>query len=196
MTIEDTLYPITILPGGASLPSRARAEQAQPLGILFHGMSRFFNHDGRQVHASDFLTEIGLSAHAYIEPSGNQIHSVPTKRIAYHAGRSKFKEHTNLNTRWLGVELLVEGVHTIASLKEAMMSGDAYSEDQYKSAAALCVSWMGQHPTIREDHICGHDQVSGKDVRPDPKFDPGPAWNWAIFWEEYYAIKQKGELLT
>lgn len=190
MDITKIPYPVTFAANRAQLPSRARPAGTEPVGIIIHSMAQFLNHKGKKVHAPDFLTEIGLSAHGYVEPDGSQIHSVPTDRIAYHAGRSRLGDYENLNTQWLGTEVLVQGTHNIATLREAVMNGNPFTDEQYRSTAMQCHYWMHQHPTIRKEYIVGHNEVSGPDVRPDPKFDPGAAWSWETFWRWFDLTEQ------
>lgn len=75
----------------------------KPDRLIVHCMSEYLMYEGRKMHASEFLKEIGLSAHYLICPNGDVIKCRKTNQGAYHA-----KDH-NINT--VGIEILVEGVH-------------------------------------------------------------------------------------
>jgi N-acetyl-anhydromuramyl-L-alanine amidase AmpD len=106
--------------------SRIRQPHQYPVvGIIVHSMGQYIG----DVHASDFLSEIGLSAHYLVEPNGDVIQCVDPERVAYHAGVSRWKEHSGLNSNFLGIELLIEGEHDWSSFVR-LMRGNV---DPYKT---------------------------------------------------------------
>ena len=187
------MYAQTFLPNSQNLPSRARGSDQPVLGIVIHSMAEWLTHNNEKLWAPDFLTRVGLSAHAFIDMDGTQIFGVPLDRIAYHAGLSKIGNHSNLNNQWLGIEVLVKGHHNWASFRQAIMEGDPFTEEQYRSTATVCRDWMGECPFIQKELIVGHNEVSGPEVRPDPKIDPGRAWDWDQFWRWFDLLEDPVE---
>lgn len=151
--------------------SRPRYQEAD--GIIIHSMGQYV---GEQ-HAPDFLESIGLSAHFYIEPDGLILFGVDHSKIAYHAGKSKFKEQTDLNSTFIGLEILIEGKHSWNSFKEAIKTSDSFTNKHYQSVADVCRDLINIYPKITLDRIVEHSEVSGSDVRQDPKIDPGKGFS-------------------
>lgn len=151
--------------------SKPRHEPAD--GIIIHSMAEYINGQ----YATEFLDNIGLSAHFFVTPSGAALFEVDHDRIAYHAGKSKLGEQENLNSTFIGIEILVEGEHSYKSFTEAIKDSDTFTDIQYKKCAHLCRDLMDIYPDITLDRIVRHSDVSGKDVRIDPKVDPGEGFS-------------------
>ncbi len=147
-----------------------------PKGIIIHAMGEFVNHQ----YAPDFLKSVGLSVHAFIAVDGKVLLASEPNRIAFHAGKSALDTMDDLNDFFLGVELLVEGHHNMATFKKAIGQSNTYKEAQYEAVAALCAEWVREF-SIDRQYIVGHSDVSGPAVRRDPKVDPGPAFDWSRF---------------
>lgn len=147
--------------------SRTRTKPVD--GIIIHSMAEEI--DGQ--FAYDFLDEIGLSAHYLVLPSGDIIHGPDPDRVAYHAGKSKWGEQTNLNETFVGIEVLVKGNHTYGSFLEAIKDPNTFKEKQYKACAGICNGLMNNYQRITKERILRHSTVSGPEVREDPKKDPG-----------------------
>ena len=158
-------------------PWKGRTMAAPADGIIVHAMSEYINGS----FAPDFLKSIGLSVHAFIGIDGTIYEAAATDRVAYHAGKSAFEGRKFLNNTFLGFELLVEGENDLAGFYDKIDNGNPFTEAQYEASAELCKEWMGKHKGITLDRIVGHSEVSGKDVRPDPKRDPGKSFNWEKF---------------
>lgn len=189
MMKTNRIYPIEDLPNKSKMPSRSRKNNHQPLGIVIHSMAQYLIHNGEKMFAPDFLHAIGLSAHAYIDVDGTQVKGVITNRVAYHAGKSYWDGYRGLNNRWLGIEVLVEGTHDWSSFsKEIMHNKNIFTNDQYKSTSILCKDWMKKYPSIKKEYILGHSEVSGRNVRSDPKIDPGDSWDWDSFWKWFNLV--------
>ena len=157
-------------------PWKGKQMNQQPNGIIVHSMGEYIN----GLFAPDFLLSIGLSVHAFIGVDGKVYLAAGTDRVAYHAGKSTFKDHVGLNSTFLGFELLVEGEQTMDTFTEAIQNGNPYKDEQYEASAELCNQWMNEF-NIPIENIVGHSDVSGSDVRPDPKIDPGNAFDWERF---------------
>lgn len=151
--------------------SKSRSAPAD--GIIIHSMAEYVG----EKYCTDFLESIGLSAHFFVSPLGHIIHGVDHSRIAYHAGKSKLGEQENLNSTFIGIEVLVEGKHSWGSFVEAIKNPETFNDSQYKSTAKICRDLMIIYPDITTDRIVRHSDVSGKDVRPDPKIDPGKGFS-------------------
>lgn len=158
----------------------------KPIGVIVHAMAERI----AGLSGPEFLKSIGLSVHACIEPDGTVLLCSPITQVAYHAGKSQWQGIVGLNSSFLGVELLLKGEHDYDSFVKAINSGNPYTPEQYVALAELCRSWYLQLEWNREI-ILGHSQVSGADVRPDPKQDPGKAFKWDKFWSEYNKLADK-----
>lgn len=142
-------------------------------GIVIHSMGEYVG----EKYAPEFLESVGLSAHYLVTPKGDIIYGVPHKRIAYHAGLSKYKQWSDLNKNFLGIEMMIEGRHDWGSFREAIKKEDSFTKEMYESTAKLCSNLMDIYPEITKDNIVEHSKVSGPDVRPDPKIDPGSGFD-------------------
>lgn len=163
-------------PNIGSLPSPHKANwptTESPDGIIIHSMGEYI--DGEP--AWEFLERIGLSAHYLISPDGSIDCTVSPEREAYHAGKSEFEGQRNLNSTFLGIELLVEGDHTYSSFLKAIKNPETFTDKQYKSCIWLCKDLMKRFD-IPCDRVVRHSDVSGPDVRDDPKKDPGEGFDF------------------
>ncbi len=168
--------------------------------IVVHAMAERVIVDGREIPAEDWLTvdfpdiDEVWSADATIDPGGRVrlLNPEPATHYSWHAGRSawaSFPRHRNgLNHVSVGVELLVEGAHTITQLIRLIRNPGAFRPVQYRSAGWLCADWEA---TLGggELAILGHQQIATADVRPDPKHDPGNAFEWSRLFERMAEYK-------
>ena len=150
-----------------------------PDGILIHSMGQHIKGYG---HASDFLKKIEISAHYLIKPDGGVIKCVDPEDKAWHAGESQFKDQIYLNSTFIGIEILVEGEYTYSTFLEKIKEENAFYFKQIDSCATLCALLCDQY-NISLERILRHSDVSGPDIRDDPKFDPGEGFNWNTFKE-------------
>lgn len=153
------------------MQSRTRNKPAD--GIVIHSMGQYV---GDQ-YAPDFLDNIGLSAHYFVDPDGFIVYGVPHERVAFHAGVSEFKGQTNLNSTFIGIEILIEGKHNWGSFKEAIQKPESFTGMQYARTAEICNNLMKIYSDITKERIVEHSQVSGADVRKNPKIDPGEGFD-------------------
>jgi N-acetylmuramoyl-L-alanine amidase len=159
-------------------PWKGRLMKQKPEGIIIHSMGEYIN----KIFASDFILSIGLSVHAFIGVDGKVYMAAGSDRVAYHAGKSVFKGKYNLNSSFLGFELLVPGEHNMKTFTDAIQNGNPYSDAQYEASAELCSQWMNEFE-IPVEKVLGHVDVSGANlnVRLDPKIDPGRGFDWDRF---------------
>lgn len=141
--------------------------------IIIHSMAEYIN----GVYATEFLENMGLSAHFFVTPESAALFEVDHDRVAYHAGKSKLGDRENLNETSIGIEVLVEGEHSYKTFVDAIKNPDTFLDNQYEKTAKICRDLMNIYPDITLDRIVRHSDVSGKDVRIDPKVDPGEGWS-------------------
>lgn len=157
----------------------SRARLGGPDGIIIHAMSEVI----AGVPAAKFLEKIGLSAHYLIAQDGSITECVHPGRVAYHAGISAWQGRTNLNMSTIGIELLVAGDNDYDGFLAAIDRPDTFTSEQYRACAKLCLALIANFPAISCERILRHSTVSGPDVRPDPKPDPGDGWDMIRLFE-------------
>lgn len=142
-------------------------------GIIIHAAASQI--DGKPAHR--FIAENNLSYHALIHPDGTIYNTVSYEKRAWHAGTSRLGEQTDLNGTFIGVCFLVEAEPGWGAFLEAIARPESYTDDHYESGIFLVNSLMTMFEGVQPDRIVGHSDVSGADVRPDPKPDPGPGFD-------------------
>ena len=128
--------------------------------IVFHytGMKK-------ESDAIDRLTNIQseVSSHYLIKNNGNIVTLVPDLYIAWHAGKSSWKNYKFLNTSSIGIEITNPG-HEFG-YKE-------FSKKQISSLLKLSKFLIKKY-NISSNHILGHSDIS-----PERKKDPGEMFPW------------------
>lgn len=118
--------------------------------------------------AHPFFEEIrGLevSSHLLIRRDGELVQYVPFHLRAWHAGVSCFEGRERCNDFSIGIEL--EGADEVA-----------YEDVQYARLAQVTRALMHTYPGITRERIVGHC-----DIAPGRKTDPGPAFEWARYFD-------------
>jgi AmpD protein len=100
-----------------------------------------------------------VSAHFYIQRSGEVWQFVSCDDRAWHAGVSRYRGRDNCNDDSIGIEL--EG-----------LEGDLFDAAQYEALQALCPLLVQRYPIA---HIAGHEHIA-----PGRKADPGSGLNWRL----------------
>ena len=100
-----------------------------------------------------------VSAHFYIQRSGELWQFVSCDDRAWHAGESQYKGRANCNNYSIGIEL--EG-----------LEGGPFESAQYEALAALCPALSQRYPIAR---VAGHEHVAA-----GRKADPGPGMDWLL----------------
>ena len=91
-----------------------------------------------------------VSCHYFINRKGNVIQMVKDLNIAWHAGKSKWKNFSNLNSNSLGIELVNKG-HDYGYQN--------FSNLQIKSLIKLCKILKKKY-TIKKEDFLGHSDIA------------------------------------
>jgi|TARA_B110000037_G_scaffold207724_1_gene254987 N-acetylmuramoyl-L-alanine amidase len=131
--------------------------------IIFHytGMKK-------ESEAINKLTNIQseVSCHYLIKNTGEIVKIVPDLYIAWHAGKSSWKNHKSLNQNSVGIEITNPG-HEFGYKK--------FSKKQVSSILRLTRFLMKKYK-ISSESILGHS-----DIAPQRKKDPGEKFPWEYF---------------
>ena len=104
-----------------------------------------------------------VSCHYLINRKGLIIQMVKDKNIAWHAGKSKWKNFINLNKLSLGIELVNKG---------HQFGYQNYTKKQINSLISLCKKLKKKY-RIKDENFLGHS-----DIAPLRKVDPGEKFPW------------------
>ena len=104
-----------------------------------------------------------VSCHYLIDRKGKILRMVNESFIAWHAGKSKWKNFKNLNKSSIGIELVNKG-HNFGYQQ--------FPNLQIKSLINLCKKLKKKYK-IRKNNILGHS-----DIAPLRKVDPGKKFPW------------------
>ncbi len=104
-----------------------------------------------------------VSCHYLINRKGSVIQMVKDNYVAWHAGKSKWKNFLNLNQNSIGIELVNKG-HKFGYQK--------FSDAQISSLIKLCKKLQKRY-SIRKENFLGHS-----DIAPLRKLDPGEKFPW------------------
>ena len=131
-----------------------------------------------------------VSCHYLINRKGKIIQMVKDKNIAWHAGKSRWKNFVNLNKNSLGIELVNKG---------HQFGYQNFTNQQIKSLISLC-KILKKKFAIKKENFLGHS-----DIAPLRKIDPGEKFPWKKLskhnfgkWykekKNYIKIKKKKEI--
>ena len=107
--------------------------------------------------------EAKVSCHYLINRKGLIIQMVKDNKIAWHAGKSKWKTFENLNKNSIGIELVNNG-HEFGYQK--------FSNAQIASLIKLCKNLKKKY-NVKKENFLGHS-----DIAPLRKSDPGEKFPW------------------
>ena len=121
------------------------------------------------------LTSINsnVSSNYFIDKLGNIIEMVPDEFASWHAGKSNWKHHKNINKLSVGIEVQNPG-HEFGYIK--------YSKNQISSLIEL-LRYLKKKYNIKNSFILGHSDIS-----PDRKKDPGEKFPWIYLYKNKLAI--------
>tara|TARA_Y100000591_G_C21726647_1_gene641709 strand:+ start:271 stop:996 length:726 start_codon:yes stop_codon:yes gene_type:complete len=104
-----------------------------------------------------------VSCHYLIDREGRIIKMVDENKIAWHAGKSKWKNFSNLNKNSIGIELVNKG-HEFGY--------ERFTKVQIKKLVIIC-KYLKKKYKIKNSNIIGHS-----DIAPLRKKDPGENFPW------------------
>ena len=104
-----------------------------------------------------------VSCHYLIDRKGLITQMVMDNKVAWHAGKSKWKNFINLNKNSIGIELVNKG-HEFGYQN--------FSNDQISSLISLCKKLQNKY-MIKKENFLGHS-----DIAPLRKEDPGEKFPW------------------
>ena len=109
-----------------------------------------------------------VSCHYYITASGNIIRMVPDLYVAWHAGKSHWRNHKSLNYNSIGIEISNPG-HEYGYRK--------FNGRQVKSLIKISKFLIKKYK-INKKNILGHS-----DIAPLRKIDPGEKFPWKLLYK-------------
>ena len=104
-----------------------------------------------------------VSCHYLIDRKGLILKMVDENKIAWHAGKSKWKNFDNLNKNSIGIELVNKG-HDFGY--------EEFTNEQINKLIRLCLNLKRKYK-IKNSNIIGHS-----DIAPLRKQDPGEKFPW------------------
>ena len=114
-----------------------------------------------------------VSCHYYITASGNLIQMVPDLYIAWHAGKSHWRNHESLNYNSIGIEISNPGhEHGYKN----------FNHNQVKSLIKISKFIIKKYK-IHKKNILGHS-----DIAPLRKIDPGEKFPWKLLYKNKIGI--------
>ncbi len=126
-----------------------------------------------------------VSCHYFIDRKGKIIRMLDDNKIAWHAGKSKWKKFSNLNKNSIGIELVNKG-HDFGY--------EQFTQKQVNQLIKLCL-YLKKKYKIKNSNIVGHS-----DIAPLRKRDPGEKFPWQKLqkkkigiWYKNFKIKYKDE---
>ena len=106
-----------------------------------------------------------VSTHYLINKKGSVIRMVDEEKTAWHAGKSKWKNLINLNSKSIGIELVNNG---------HQFGYENFSKKQISNLIFLCKVLIKKYK-IKKQNIFGHS-----DIAPLRKKDPGEKFPWLL----------------
>ena len=114
-----------------------------------------------------------VSCHYLIDQKGIVIKMVEENKVAWHAGKSKWKNFNNLNKNSIGIELVNKG-HEFGYEK--------FSDVQIRKLINLCL-YLKRKYKIKNSNVLGHS-----DIAPLRKKDPGEKFPWKKLYKKQLGI--------
>lgn len=130
------------------------------------------------IHSTDLPTVTSLevltrsarevSCHYLISPEGNIYRMVPEDRRAWHAGKSSWRGHKDVNSMSIGIELVWPGDREASEDEIPGPFPEAQLNALYELAEDITSRWG----------ILPEDVLAHSDVAPGRKRDPGQRFPW------------------
>ncbi|MET1045335.1 MAG: N-acetylmuramoyl-L-alanine amidase [Hyphomicrobium sp.] len=159
----DTLLANAVCPASNHEPRRCGAK---PSLLILHytGMSS-------AEKAVDWLArpESGVSCHYVVDEDGAITQLVPEELRAWHAGVSRWRGETDINSRSIGIEI--------------QNPGHQHGYPDFPAAQMRAVIALSKD-IVRRRHIAPENILAHSDVAPGRKIDPGEKFNWLLLARE------------
>ena len=124
-----------------------------------------------------------VSCHYLIDRRGEIIQMVEDNRVAWHAGKSKWKNVVNLNKYSIGIELVNKG---------HQFGYENFSKIQIINLIKVCIKLKKKYK-IKKINVLGHS-----DIAPLRKLDPGEKFPWQKLSKKglgiWYSLSRKKNL--
>ena len=104
-----------------------------------------------------------VSSHYFIKNNGKILKLVEDYHVAWHAGKSHWKNYKNLNKNSIGIELVNKG-HEFGYTN--------FKKKQLSSLIKICKMLIKKYK-IKRENVVGHS-----DIAPLRKIDPGEKFPW------------------
>ena len=104
-----------------------------------------------------------VSCHYLINRKGKIFQLVKNNKVAWHAGKSRWKNFNNLNDHSIGIELVNKG---------HQFGYESFPKSQIQSLISLCKK-LKKKFKIKKENFLGHS-----DIAPFRKKDPGQKFPW------------------
>ena len=114
-----------------------------------------------------------VNCHYLIDRKGNVTKIIDEKKIAWHAGKSKWKNYEDLNKNSIGIELVNRG---------HQFGYQSFTSIQIKKLIKVCLILKKKYK-IKRSNILGHS-----DIAPLRKKDPGEKFPWKLLSEKGLGI--------
>jgi len=149
--------------GADSLGSEVRKVPVQALILHHTGGNLAGSYDVLQGRKSSH--RVGIHYLVTDENPPRIIAMVPETKVAYHAGKSGWRQFDGLNQPSIGIEIInLDGnIHR-------------YPAAQQELVAKLCADLLRRHPSIKPTEVLAHS-----DIAIGRKIDPGLLFPWADF---------------
>jgi N-acetylmuramoyl-L-alanine amidase len=105
-----------------------------------------------------------VSAHYVVDEDGTIYRLVDEMQRAWHAGASRWRTTSDVNSRSIGIEIVNPG-HEFGYRD--------FPQAQMRSVIDLAHDILARHPAITPRNVVGHS-----DVAPTRKIDPGEKFDW------------------
>ena len=160
---EHTPVGLRIEQGADSLGSEARKVPVQALILHHTGGNLAGSYEVLQGRKSSH--RVGIHYLVTDENPPRVIAMVPESKVAYHAGKSGWRQFDGLNQPSIGIEIInLDGnIHP-------------YPAAQQELVAKLCADILRRHPAIMPTEVLAHS-----DIAIGRKIDPGLLFPWADF---------------
>ncbi len=122
-----------------------------------------------------------VSCHYLINRKGKVFNMVKEHKVAWHAGKSMWKQYKNLNKKSVGIELVNKG-HAYGY--------QSYTKQQIRMLIRLCKKLKRKY-RIKNKFILGHS-----DIAPLRKIDPGEKFPWRYLSSKGIGIYPKKNLMN